>query len=133
MNLVRPTLILIGIVQIVLGVVFLIPNAFAGMLGLPDAPAWATWMLTMFSARAFGFGYGMLLAARDPHRHRDWIVAMVGVQAVDWLGTVAYLATGTLTLSTVTTAAFLPLVFIAVLWRPATRAQSDPEPVRIPA
>ena len=60
MRVVRPTLIIIGIVQIALGVVFLIPNAFPSMLGLPDAPAWATWMLTMFSARAFGFGYGML-------------------------------------------------------------------------
>lgn len=133
MRVVRPTLIIIGIVQIALGVVFLIPNAFPSMLGLPDAPAWATWMLTMFSARAFGFGYGMLLAARDPQRHRSWIVAMVGVQAVDWLGTVAYLVTGALTLSTVTTAAFLPLVFIAVLWRPAAGEDSAPALLTPPA
>ncbi|MCB0922794.1 MAG: hypothetical protein KDC08_13415, partial [Actinobacteria bacterium] len=67
-----------------------------------------------------------------PDHHRSWIVAMIGVQAVDWLGTVAYLVTGALTLSTVTSAAFLPLVFIAALWRPATREQSAPEPVSLP-
>jgi hypothetical protein len=127
MRIVRPTLILIGIVQIILGLVFLIPNGFAGLLGLPDAPAWATWMLTMFSARAFGFGYGMLIAARDPRRHRSWIIAMIGVQAVDWLGTMAYVLTGTLTLATVTTAAFLPLVFIGILWRPAADTAPTPE------
>jgi len=121
MRFVRPTLVLIGVVQIALGIVFLIPNAFPTLLGLPDAPAWATWMLTMFSARAFGFGYGMLVAARDPERHRTWIVAMIGVQALDWIGTMAFLVTGTLTLSTVTTAAFLPLLFIAVLWRVPSR------------
>jgi hypothetical protein len=117
MRIIRPTLTLIGVVQLVLGIVFLIPNAFPTLLGLPDAPAWANWMLTMFAARALGFGFGMLVAARDPQRHRSWILAMIGVQAVDWLGTIAFLATGALTLSTVTTAAFLPLVFIAVLWR----------------
>lgn len=117
MRLLRPTLVLIGVIQIALGLVFLVPNAFPALLGLPDAPPWATWMLTMFSARAFGFGYGMLVAARDPQRHRTWIVGMIGVQALDWVATIAYLATGTLTLSTVTTAAFLPLIFIGVLWR----------------
>ena len=121
MRFIRPTLVLIGVIQIALGLVFLIPNAFSSLLGLPDAPSWATWMLTMFSARAFGFGYGMLLASRDPARHRTWIVAMIGVQALDWVSTIAYLATGTLTLSTVTTAAFLPLVFIGVLWRAPNR------------
>ncbi len=131
MRLLRPTLIVIGIVQIALGVAFLIPNAFPTLLGLPDAPAWANWMLTMFSARALGFGYGMLLAARNPQHHRSWIVSMIGVQAVDWVATMAYLATGTLTLATVTTAAFLPLVFVAVLWRPmtATDREQEPEPV----
>ncbi len=127
MRFVRPTLIVIAIVQVALGIVLLIPNAFAGLLGQPEAPAWATWMLTMFSARAFGFAFGMLLAARDPQRHRSWIVAMIGVQAVDWIATMAYLATGALGLSTVTTAAFLPLVFIGVLWRPATAATQPRE------
>ncbi len=130
MPIVRPTLVIIGIVQIVLGAAFLVPNAFASLLGLPDAPAWATWMLVMFSARAFGFGFGMLLASRDPRRHRSWIVAMIGVQAVDWLGTMAYVLTGTLTLATVTTAAFLPLVFIGVLWGAAAEDTREPATAR---
>lgn len=42
---------------------------------------------------------------------------MVGVQAIDWIATVIYLATGVVTLAQVSTAAFLPLVFIAILGR----------------
>lgn len=123
MRFLRPTVIAIGMLQIILGAVFLIPNAFAHLMGLPVAPAWAAWMLTMLSARAFGFGYGMLLASRDPAGHRSWLVAMIGVQAVDWTATAAYLATGSLTLSTVTTAAFLPLFFIMVLSRGVQRSK----------
>ena len=48
MRIIRLTLIAIGVIQIVLGAVFLIPNAFAHLMGLPDAPTWASWMLTMF-------------------------------------------------------------------------------------
>ena len=40
---------------------------------------------------------------------------MIGVQAIDWIGMISYLALGTVTLATVMTAAFLPVLFIAVL------------------
>lgn len=110
------TLIVIGIVQIFFGAAFTFaPGAFTGMLGLPEAPAWTYWMFGMFGARAFGFAFGMFLAARNPVRHVRWIQAMIGVQAVDWLSTMFYLANGSVTLAQVASASFLPLVFIALL------------------
>ncbi len=113
----RYTLGFIGVVQIVLGLIFIfMPAQFADMLDLEAAPGWALWMFSMFGARALGFGYGMFIAMRDPARHAAWLVAMIGVQAVDWLGTVFYLIDGSVTLMQVSTAPFLPILFIAMLW-----------------
>lgn len=117
MKLLRPTLVVIGVVQIALGIVFLIPDLFANVMGLEHPPGWVNWILAMLAARALGFGYGMLVAARDPRRHITWIRAMIAVQAIDWLGTLGYLAAGSVTLVNVTTAAFLPVVFVVILGR----------------
>ena len=110
------TLAFIGVVQVVLGVVFVLaPAQFGAMLGLAAAPTWVYWMFGMFSARALGFAYGMFLAARDPARHIHWIQAMIGVQLIDWLATMYFVLTGAVTLAQVSTASFLPLIFIAML------------------
>jgi hypothetical protein len=113
----RRILIFIGIVQIVLGLAFLIPDGFQRAIGLETAPGWVNWILVMFGSRALGFGYGMFRAAADPVRNREWIMAMIGIQAIDWVGTIGYLVSGSVTLTQVTTAAFLPVVFVAVLLR----------------
>ena len=110
------TLGTIGVVQVILGLVFLLlPTQFAALLGLAVVPGWALWMFTMFSARAFGFAYGMFVAMRQPALHRSWIIAMIAVQAVDWLGTAYYLLQGAVSLPQASTASFLPIIFIAVL------------------
>ena len=107
---------LIGVVQLVLATIFaLAPAPFSALLGLPAAPEWVHWLFAMFSARAFGFGYGMFLAAREPERHRHWLLAMVGVQAIDWVATLFYLMRGAVSLAQVSTAAFLPVIFVGVL------------------
>ena len=113
----RVTLIVIGVFQVFFGVVFLVaPSVAAAVLHLgTPAPPWVTWLLAMMAARFLGFGYGMFLAARDPHRHVAWIDAMVVIQAVDWIATLTVLATGVLTLAQVTTAAVAPPLFIAAL------------------
>ncbi len=110
------TLVFIGIVQLVLGAVFAFaPAQFGAMVGLAEAPTWTHWMFFMFSARALGFAFGMFLAARDPARHVHWIQAMIGVQAIDWLATMYFVLTGAVTLAQVSTASFLPLIFIGML------------------
>jgi hypothetical protein len=53
----------------------------------------------------------------NPRRHIVWIQAMIGIQAIDWIETIAYLVTGAVTITQVTTAAFLPVVFIVILGR----------------
>jgi len=116
-TLLKRTLIVIGIVQLVLGVMFLVPGLFASAVGLEEAPGWVNWLFAMFGARALGFAYGMFLAARNPGRHLAWVRAMIGLQSIDWIATIAYLTTGAVTIAQVTTAAFLPVVFIVILSR----------------
>jgi hypothetical protein len=110
------SLIVVGIVQVFFGAAFtFMPAKFAGLLGLSAAPQWAYWMFSMFGARCFAFAYGMFLAARDPIKHVHWIQGMIAVQVIDWLGTLFYLANGGVTLSQVSSASILPLIFIILL------------------
>jgi len=122
----RFTLRFIALVQFVLGVGFLLtPEGMASLLGLAATPGWANWMFGMMAARFLAFGYGMLVAARDPAAHRPWLGAMIVIQLIDWGVTVKYLLAGAVTLAQVSTASFLPLVFVLLLgwsWPRATRS-----------
>ena len=112
----RLTIATITAFQVVLGFVFVFfPSQFAALMGLDPAPAWVAWMFAMFTARAWGFAAGMVLALRDPVRHRAWLAIMVGVQAIDWIATVVFLSLNAVTLAQVSTAAFLPVVFIVLI------------------
>lgn len=121
------TLRFIAVVQLVLGTGFLIaPQSLASTLGLAATPGWANWMFGMMAARFLAFGWGMLVAARDPQGHLPWLRAMVAVQLVDWAVTIKYLLAGAVTLAQASTAPLLPLVFVGLLWwawpRPSQRA-----------
>ena len=134
----RITLITIGIFQLFFGVVFLVaPSATASLLGLrPAAPAWANWLFAMMAGRFLGYAFGMFAAARKPETAQAWIGTMIVIQAIDWLATIGYLATGHLALAQVPTAAIMPVLFIAgLLWfwpRGASRSES-PDPGPVPA
>jgi hypothetical protein len=125
MRTLRITLVTIGLFQLVLGVLFLAtPAGAARLLGLdPPAPAWANWLFAMMAARFLGYAYGMFTAAQAPAAWRGWIDTMIVIQAIDWIATIAYLITGGVSLSQVSTAAFMPVVFVvALLWtRPRYR------------
>ena len=126
-RLLSPTLYLIAFVQLVLGLGFaLAPESTAQMLGLSSAPGWAHWLLGMMAARCLAFAYGMWWAARHPAQARLWIGSMVFVQAVDWLVTLKYLYLGAVTLAQVSTASFLPVVFMLVLGLGMPRPSSLP-------
>lgn len=102
--------------QCLLGAAFLIaPGQTSHMLGLSAAPGWTHWLFGMMAARFLGFGYGMALAARNPLASLPWINAMVAIQAIDWIVTLRYLTAGAVTLAQVTTASFLPLIFVILL------------------
>lgn len=120
----RITLYTIAFFQFALGAAFLAaPVGMARLLGLPTAPGWTNWLFAMMAARFLGYGIGMVVAARDPRRHRLWIDTMIMIQGVDWLATVIHVAQGDVTLRQVTTAAVLPVVFILALFvlRPRRR------------
>jgi len=112
----------IGVVQIFFGLLFVLaPSSTPALIGAqPDAPPWVNWLLVMSGARFLGYGYGMFVAARDPERHQSWITSMIAVQLIDWVATIGYLVAGDVTLHNVSTAAFLPPLFIAALawWHP---------------
>jgi len=111
------TLYVIGAFQLILGLAFLTaPTAVADQLGFtPAAPGWADWLLAMMAARFLGYAYGMFWCARHARRAEPWIDTMIVIQAIDWIATVAYLHSGDVTLRQVTTASFMPVVFIAAL------------------
>jgi hypothetical protein len=129
-TLLRRTLQMIAVVQLGLGGSFLLfPAGTARLFGLPPAPAWTGWLFAMMAARFLGYGVGMLAAARQPQRHRLWLRTMLLIQAVDWAATLIYLARHDVTLGQVTTAAFLPPIFMTalgmVLRRTAAATDSD--------
>lgn len=106
----------IAVIQLGLGLAFLVaPAGTAGLLDLAAAPAWTGWLFAMMAARFLGYGVGVLAAARRPAEHLLWLRTMLVIQAVDWVATLAYLGRGDVTLGQVTTAAFLPPLFIAAL------------------
>jgi hypothetical protein len=129
----RITLRTIAVVQASFGVLFLVaPTSAPTLLALPVAePGWVDWLFAMMGVRFLGYAVGMWAAARDPQRHQLWIDTMIGIQVLDWIATLAVLATGALTLRNVTSAAFFPPLFVAALlwWHPrrlARRAQTSP-------
>jgi hypothetical protein len=116
-NLLFYTCWFIAVVQFILGFGFLFaPSVMARSLGLAAAPEWTNWLFGMMAARFIGFGYGMIVAARNPEASVPWIKAMIGVQVIDWLVTVYYLWDGAVSLVQVNTASFFPILFIAFLW-----------------
>ena len=112
----RSIVIFIIFVQLVLGVIFIFaPSTFPQLMGLAPAPAWTEWIFGQYGARCLGFALGLGLALSDLQKNATWLVTMILVQTIDWVVTVVLLADGTLHLSQVATAPFLPLIFIAVL------------------
>jgi hypothetical protein len=123
----RITLIIIGVVQMFFGLPFVVaPGLYSVILHLSSAPSWTTWFFVMSGARFLAMGYGMFLAARDPIKHVAWINAMIGVQALDWLGTMYCLMIGAITLAQATDAPYLPILFISALliWYPRGTAKA---------
>ena len=102
----------IAAIQAILGMLMIFaPAQFADFSGLAEAPEWTAWLFAMFGALVGVVTY----ALRDPIANRLWLQTMIGIQAVDWIATLAYLAAGSVTIGQVKTAAIAPLFFIAVL------------------
>lgn len=112
----KGTVLFVAVVQFILGAGYLFaPHAFHAAIGLEGLPDWAAWPMAMNGARFILFGFGMLMVFRNPFANRSWIQAMILVQAIDWIATMYYVFKGVVTLTQVSSAAFLPVLFIVLL------------------
>ena len=114
-------LIYIGVVQLVLGVLFLFaPQAIMGWMGLTVPAADAGFILGMLAARFIAYGLGMFWVARAPQENLFWINNMILIQAIDLAVGVYYTATGVIDITSSALAMFNATLFIILLllWRP---------------
>ncbi len=125
-------LILIGIVQLLLGVLFLMaPQTLMGWMGLTVPAADAGYILGMLAARFIAYGLGMFWCARTPEQNVFWINNMILIQVIDLAAGVYYTATGVVHLSSSAFPMFNAALFIVLLWlwRPKANAQPSPQAV----
>lgn len=114
-------LIIIGVVQLVLGVLYLFaPQAMMGWMGLTFPPADAGYMFGMLAARLIAYGLGMFWCARNPEQNIFWINNMILIQAIDLAVGIYYTATGVVDISSSGFPMFNATLFIILLllWRP---------------
>lgn len=110
-------LVIIGIVQLILGALFLFaPQTIMGLMGLTVPAADAGYILGMLAARFIAFGLGMFWCARDPEQNIFWINNMILIQLIDLAAGVYYTATGVVSLESSGFAMFNATVFIILLW-----------------
>lgn len=112
---------IIGVVQLILGVLYLlIPTRFLALQGLSTPGADNAYPLGMLAARFLAYGIGMFYIARDPEKNQFWINNMVLIQAVDLLAGIFYTATGVVSIANSVFPMFNAMVFIVLLllWRP---------------
>lgn len=118
---------IIGIVQLVLGALFLVaPQAIMGWMGLTIPPADSAYILGMLAARFIAYGIGMFYIARNPQENRFWIDLMILIQAIDLAVGLFYTLNGTISLSVSAFAMFNATAFIILLllWRPRTQSKT---------
>lgn len=114
-------LIVIGVVQILLGLLYLFfPMQFLAMMGSGVIEADIAYPLGMLAARFLAYGAGMFFIARDPARNIFWINNMIFIQAVDLAVGVYYTFAGVVSLQNSAFPMFNATMFLIllVLWRP---------------
>ena len=110
-------LMVIGVVQLVLGIGFLLaPSALMGAMGLSVPAQDVNYMLGMLGARFVAYGIGMFWIARDPEQNLFWIYNMLLIQVVDLAVGVVYTVNGTVPLAVSAFPMFNATVFIILLW-----------------
>jgi len=122
----KVSLRLIGVVQLILGALYLfLPLQFLSMQGLSTPGADNAYPLGMLAARFLAYGIGMFFIARDPEKNRFWINNMILIQAVDLAVGIFYTATGIVALAHSGFPMFNAALFIVLLtlWRPTKQGE----------
>ena len=123
-------LYIIGVVQLVLGLLYLVaPLQFLALMGHSVPETDIAYPLGMLAARFLAYGIGMFVIARAPQRQRFWINNMILIQIVDLAVGIFYTATGAVGLALSGFPMFNATLFIILLtlWRPQAKP-TDPQP-----
>jgi len=85
----------IGVVQLILGALYLFaPQYFIAWQGLSEIGQDINYPLGMLAGRFIVYGLGMFVIASDPMRYRIWADGMIAIQAIDLAVGLFYTATG---------------------------------------
>jgi len=112
----RFVLRVVGVVQVVLGLLYLfVPIQFLGFMGSAVTQPDIAYPLGMLAARFMAYGIGMFYIARAPEKHIFWINNMILVQVVDLAVGVLVTLTGVVALSHSAFPMFNATIFIMLL------------------
>ena len=110
-------LMIVGIVQIVLGILYLIfPHELLRSMGHTIPMDDINYPFGMLAARFLAYGAGMFVIAKAPNENRFWMMNMVFIQLVDLAVGVFYTLNGTITLSLSGFPMFNAMLIASLLW-----------------
>jgi len=115
----------VGTIQIVLGLFYLLaPAFFLETIGHSVPGDDIFYPLGMLASRFLVIGTVFIYIARDPIQHRLWIIAMIFIQLVDLAVGTYYTATGAVALSDSLFPMFnaIWIAGLLYLWRPRTES-----------
>lgn len=117
-------LIVVGVIQMLLGLAYLAaPQAMLASMGHSAIAKDIAYPFGMLSARFLVYGALLLAASRDPARHGLLIMGMVGIQLIDLAVGVSYTIGGAVPIGVSAFPMFNAIWIAALLWlwRPSTR------------
>ena len=110
-------LMVVGVVQIMLGILYLIfPHELLRLMGHTVPMNDINYPLGMLATRFLAYGAGMFVIAKAPDEHRFWILNMVFIQVVDLAVGIFYTLNGTITLSLSGFPMFNAMLIATLLW-----------------
>jgi len=110
-------LVIIGVVQIILGLFYLfMPLQFLVTNGHSLPAPDIAYPLAMLAARFLAYGLGMFVIARNPLQHIFWINNMIFIQAIDLAAGIFYTATGVIAWQYAALPMINATIFIILLW-----------------
>lgn len=110
-------LYLIGLVQLVLGLLYLfVPLQFLALMGHSMPEPDIAYPLGMLAARFIAYGVGMFFIARTPQTQVFWINNMILIQVLDLAVGIFYTAVGVISLQLSAFPMFNATIFIMLLW-----------------
>jgi len=91
---------IVGVIQIVLGVLYLfVPGFFLHLMGYSAPEADIYYPLAMLAARFMAFGIALIYIANTPVQNKLWINILVLIQMIDLAAGIFYTAIGVVPLS----------------------------------